>query len=100
MTVALGRNEDRSLEAVDKRPRKATGSKADILFKICKKELGLCEIGLNDVTIADNKYLDDGSMKLSKTLRDMFSVLCETNPTKINDLGKKSLISFIIIIIL
>lgn len=96
MTVALRRNENRSLEALDRRSRKATGSKVDI-FKICKKELGLCEVGLNDVTIADDEYLDDGLMKLSKALRDMFSVLYETNPTKINDLGKKSLISFFIL---
>ncbi|ORE16312.1 hypothetical protein BCV71DRAFT_183703, partial [Rhizopus microsporus] len=91
--VALGRNEDKSLEAVDRRPRKVTGSKVDILFKICKKELSLCEVGLNDVTIADNKYLEEGIMKLLKTLRDMFSALYEANPMKINDLGKISLIS-------
>ena len=65
----------------------------DILFKICKKELSLCEVGLNDVTIADNKYLEEGIMKLLKTLRDMFSALYEANPMKINDLGKISLIS-------
>lgn len=86
VAVALGRNAERSLENVDRRSRKAMGARVDILFKICKKELGSCEVGLDDVTVVDDKYLDDGLVKLPKTLRDMFSVLAERNMSQINNL--------------
>lgn len=49
--VALARNEDRRLEARDKRSRKAIGAKLDILFKVCYNEHGLCEVGKDDVTV-------------------------------------------------
>ncbi|KAI7864966.1 hypothetical protein BDF14DRAFT_1931718 [Spinellus fusiger] len=84
--VALARNEDRGLETRDKRSRKAIGAKLDILFKVCYNEHGLCEVGKDDVTVADDKYLDDGLTKLPKTLRDMMSLLVQKNPRKINSL--------------
>ncbi|KAI7871151.1 hypothetical protein BDF14DRAFT_1978586 [Spinellus fusiger] len=87
VAVALGRNEDRSLEAVRRRSRKATGAKVDILFKICNRELGSCEVGKDNVTIVDDKYLDDGLIKLPKTLRDMLSVLAQKNPAQVNNLS-------------
>lgn len=83
---SLGRNENRSLEGIFRRDRKATGAKVDILFKAGRHEVGCCEVGKDDVLPVDDKYLDDGMMKMPKTLRDMFSRLVETNPAKINDL--------------
>lgn len=56
IVVALGRNEDSNLETVERRSKKATGAKVDILFKICNKELSSCEIEKDNVTIVDDKY--------------------------------------------
>lgn len=86
IAVALGRNRDRSLEAVEKRPRKAMGAKVDIIFKIGGDELGTCEVGKDKVVIADDKYLNDGLTKLPKTLRDMLAILVQKNPAKVNQL--------------
>jgi hypothetical protein len=83
--VALARNEHRGLEAREKRPRKAIGAKLDIVFKIGYDEHGSCEVGKDDVTVADDKYLNDGLIKLPKTLRDM-TLLVQKNPKKINSL--------------
>ncbi|RCH85740.1 hypothetical protein CU098_004977, partial [Rhizopus stolonifer] len=85
--VALGRNEDRCLEAVERRSRKAIGAKVDILFKICKEELGSCEVGKDNITIVDDKYFDDGLVKLPKTLRNMLSLLTQKNPAQVNNLS-------------
>ncbi|KAG1044920.1 hypothetical protein G6F43_011378 [Rhizopus delemar] len=87
VAVALGRNENRCLEAEERRPRKAIGGKVDILFKTCKKELGSCEVGKDSVVIIDSKYFDDGLIKLPKTLRDMLSVLAKENPAQVNNLS-------------
>lgn len=84
--VALARNEHRGLEAREKRPRKAIGAKLDIVFKIGCDEHGSCEVGKDDVTVADEKYLNDGLVKLPKTLRDMMALLVQKNPQKINSL--------------
>lgn len=84
--VALARNEHRGLEAREKRSRKAIGAKLDIVFKIGYNEHGSCEVGKDDVTVADDKYLDDGLIKLPKTLRDMMVLLVQKNPRKINSL--------------
>jgi hypothetical protein len=84
--VALARNENRGLEAREKRPRKAIGAKLDIVFKIGYNEHGCCEVGKDDITVADDKYLDDGLIKLPKTLRDMMALLVQRNPKKINNL--------------
>ncbi|GAA5805937.1 hypothetical protein HPULCUR_011463 [Helicostylum pulchrum] len=45
IAVALDKNDDRKLEAIDKRSRKNVGAKVDILFKICNSEPGSCEVG-------------------------------------------------------
>lgn len=50
ITVALGKNKERRLEAVEKRTRKAIGAKVDILFKVCKDEIGSFEVGNYCVT--------------------------------------------------
>lgn len=47
--VALRKNNYRSLEAIEKRPRKAIGAKGDILFKASNKEPRSIEVGKNDV---------------------------------------------------
>ncbi|SAM00658.1 hypothetical protein [Absidia glauca] len=86
VAVALGRNEDRALEVVERRVRKAMGAKVDILFKAGNDEVGTCEVGKDKVCITDDKYLDDGLIKLPKTLKDMLAVLIQKNPAKINDL--------------
>ncbi|KAI9485629.1 MAG: hypothetical protein EXX96DRAFT_533968 [Benjaminiella poitrasii] len=84
--VALARNEHRGLETRERRPRKAIGAKLDIIFKIGNNEYGSCEVSKHDVTVADDKYLDDGLIKLPKTLRNMMVVVVQNNPSKINDL--------------
>ncbi|KAI9256054.1 hypothetical protein EDC94DRAFT_650450, partial [Helicostylum pulchrum] len=86
VAVALARNEERSIEVTEKRPRKSMGAKVDILFKTCGNEYGVCEAGKDDVTIADDKYIDDGLVKLPKTLRDMLSLLVQKNPDQVNNL--------------
>jgi hypothetical protein len=84
--VALAKNEHRGLEAREKRPRKAIGAKFDIVFRIGCNKHGPYEVGKDDVTVADDKYIDDGLMKLPKTLRDMMVLLVQKSSTKINDL--------------
>ncbi|KAI8378290.1 hypothetical protein EDC96DRAFT_556510 [Choanephora cucurbitarum] len=83
---SLARNQNRCLEGLDKRERKASGAKVDILFKAGRHEVGCYEVGKEDVLSIDDKYLDDGMTKLPKTLRDMLSRLVEVNPTQINKL--------------
>ncbi|RCH97902.1 hypothetical protein CU097_013459 [Rhizopus azygosporus] len=86
-SFALGRNEGRSLELAERRERKSVGAKVDILFK--KKitdEVGCAEVGKYDVLIVDDKYLDNGMIKLPKTLRDMLCTFAEVNRQKINQL--------------
>lgn len=63
------------------------GAKVDILFKVGNNEFGSCEIGRDMVTVADNKYMDDGLVKLPKTLRDMLCMLVNQNPRQINNLS-------------
>lgn len=83
---SIGRNEHRGLEGVGKRERKVTGAKVDILFQAGRYEVGCCEVGKEDVLPIDDIYLDDGTIKLPKTLRDMLSRTMEVNPVKINSL--------------
>ncbi|KAG2211626.1 hypothetical protein INT47_008723 [Mucor saturninus] len=83
---SLGRSESRGLEGLSKRERKVTGAKVDILFKVGHYEVKCCEVGKEDVLPYDNKYLDDGMLKLPKTLRDMFSRLVKVNLVKANSL--------------
>ncbi|CAO3630349.1 unnamed protein product [Mucor hiemalis] len=84
---ALGRNEKRGLEAVERRERKASGAKVDTLFKAGGiHEVGCSEVGKDNVLAIDNKYLDDGIIKLPKTLRHMLKELVRVNPSKINEL--------------
>ncbi|ORE10065.1 hypothetical protein BCV72DRAFT_239100 [Rhizopus microsporus var. microsporus] len=84
--VTLVKNEDGVLEAGDKKSRKTIDAKVDILFEVCYNDHSLCEVGKDDVTVTDNKYLDDRLKKLSKTLRDMMLLLVQKNPRKINNL--------------
>lgn len=83
---SLGRNESRGLEGLSRRERKVTEAKVDILFKAGRHEVGSCEVGKEDVLPIDDKYLDDGMIKLPKTLRDMLSRLVKANPVKVNSL--------------
>ena len=71
VATSMARNNKRSLEAITPRERKIMGSKIDILFTADNNELGACEVGKGDVSTVDDKYLNDGSKKLPKTLRDM-----------------------------
>jgi predicted transcriptional regulator len=68
---SMAKNSKRRLESVTPRGRKVIGSKTDIVFAADKVELGACEVGKGDVSIVDDKYLNDGLRKLPKTLRDM-----------------------------
>jgi hypothetical protein len=86
VAVAIARNNDRSLEGQEKRQRKIMGAKLDILFKNGTDKLGSCEVGKDCVVIVDDKYMDDGLVKLPKALRDMLSALVEKNPAKVNQL--------------
>ncbi|KAI7889498.1 uncharacterized protein EV154DRAFT_538835 [Mucor mucedo] len=84
---AIGRNVKRGLEALERRERKASGAKVDILFKAGGiNEVGCSEIGKDNVLAIDDKYLDDGMIKLPKTLRHMLKELVQVNPSKINEL--------------
>ncbi|KAI9245784.1 hypothetical protein EDC94DRAFT_653518 [Helicostylum pulchrum] len=87
IAVGLARNANRSLETNKKRQRKAVGAKVDILFKVGNNEFGSCEIGRDTVTVADDKYMDDGLVKLPKTLRDILCMLVNQNPRQINNLS-------------
>ncbi|KAI9480652.1 MAG: hypothetical protein EXX96DRAFT_594822 [Benjaminiella poitrasii] len=85
--VALGKNEERDMEAKDRRSRKAVDTKLDILFKIGFNEHDFCKVGKYDVTICDDKYFNDSFIKLPKTLRDMLFLLVQDNPSKVNQLS-------------
>jgi hypothetical protein len=85
VSSVMGRNNDRTLESDEKRERKPVGAKVDILFKkITNEEVGCAEVGKHDVLVIDDKYLDDGMVKLPKTLKDILYLLVEVNPHKIN----------------
>jgi hypothetical protein len=86
VAVAVFKNGNRSLETNEKRPRKNMGAKLDILFKCGSVEVGSSEVGKDDVIEADDKYFDDGLVKLPKTLRDMLAALVRKNPAQINGL--------------
>ncbi|CAO3626476.1 unnamed protein product [Mucor hiemalis] len=45
-----------------------------------------CEVGISGVTVVDDKYLNDGFVKLPKTLKGMLEAQVEINPAKANDL--------------
>lgn len=81
----LARNIERNLEAVEKRPRKAMGARMDILFKRGNVELGCSEIGKDNVSNVDDKYLADALVKLPKTLRNMLYAINTKNPDQINN---------------
>lgn len=83
---SMAKNNKRSLEAITPRERKRIGSKLDILFTADKNELGACEVGKEDVSIIDDKYLNDGSKKLPNTLREMLVAQISINPDKANSL--------------
>ncbi|KAI7891669.1 uncharacterized protein EV154DRAFT_420130, partial [Mucor mucedo] len=84
--VSSAKNAGRSIEAIERRPRKIMGSKLDILFKAGIYELGSCEVGKHDVEETDDKYINDGLLKLPKTLKDMLSLQVRTNINNINAL--------------
>ncbi|CAO3654337.1 unnamed protein product [Cunninghamella echinulata] len=80
------KNETRQLERIEKRKSKAMGSKTDVLFKYGFLELGCAEVGIGRISTFDNKYMNDGMIKLPKTLRDIMVSLVEYNGDKINNL--------------
>lgn len=82
---AIARNEGRSVEFMMRRERKAVGAKVDILFKKINYEYGCTEEGKHEVLSIDDKYLNDGMIKLPQTLRDMLCSLVEVNPNKLNE---------------
>lgn len=82
VTVSIARNANRSLELTERRTRKAAGAKVDILFRHGYDELGCCEMGKDKVTPVDDKYIDDGYIKLTKTFRDILSSLTSQNPAQ------------------
>ncbi|KAI7862386.1 hypothetical protein BDF14DRAFT_1974524 [Spinellus fusiger] len=84
--VSFAKNAGRSIEAIEHRPRKAMGAKLDILFKAGIYEVGSWEVGKHDVEETDDKYINNGLLKLPKTLRDMLAVQVRRNSSKINDL--------------
>lgn len=86
IAVSLGRNAKRSLGAVDRRPRKAMGTKLDILFKASVYELGSCEVDKHDVEEGDDKYINDSLLKLPKVLKDMLRMQARSSPCNINSL--------------
>lgn len=85
--MTLARNSTRSLQTEKRRQRKALGAKVDILLKVENNELGSSEVGKDTVTIADDKEMDDGLVKLPKTLRDTLCMLIKKNPHQMNNLS-------------
>ncbi|CEG80531.1 hypothetical protein RMATCC62417_14853 [Rhizopus microsporus] len=85
VAVALGRNKERGLEAVERRTRKAMGARFDILFKVLSRELGSDEAGKSKITAAHDKCLNNGLCKLPKTLHDMLSLLVEESLMQVNN---------------
>lgn len=81
------KNSKRRLEAVQARQNKVMGSRMDILFVHGNKELGCVEVGKQLTTNMDDKYMDDGMIKMPKSLRDMLSCLVQKNPDKINNVA-------------
>lgn len=74
--VALAKNEKRGLEARERRQRKAVGAKLDIVFKMCYNEHGSCEVGKDDVTVADDSSSESTlSCKKSSDILKMLSLI-------------------------
>lgn len=86
IAVGLARIANGSLETNKKWQRKAVRAKVDILFKVGNNEFGSCAIERDTVTVANDKYMDDGLAKLPKTLRDMLCMLLNQYPRQINNL--------------
>lgn len=86
IATSLAKNNKRSLEAITPRGRKIMGSRVDIVFTADEIELGACEVGKGNVSIVDDKYLNDGLKKLPKTLRDILVTQITINPDKTNSL--------------
>lgn len=82
VTVSLGRNEERGLESVERRPIKKMGTRIDAL-RIGKNELGSCEVEKNNV----DPYLGGGLLKLPKMLRDILCMLATSNLNKVNNIA-------------
>jgi hypothetical protein len=84
--VSFAKNSGRSVEVIEQRSRKVIDAKIDTLFKAGVYELGSCKVGKYDVEEIDDEYINDGLLKLPKTLRDMLAVQVRSNSSKINDL--------------
>ncbi|KAI8993530.1 hypothetical protein BDB01DRAFT_331714 [Pilobolus umbonatus] len=89
---SLARNKNRALEVIEKRSRKIMGARMDILFERGAMELGCCEIGKDDVKHVDDKYLNDGLVKLPKSLKDILCVLVNYNQSQINNISAVGLL--------
>lgn len=64
----------------------------DVIYKHEGFEIGCVEIGKDSITRTDNRYMNDGMIKLPKCLRDMFYILVNEHSEKINNLATYSLI--------
>ncbi|KAI9301131.1 hypothetical protein BJ944DRAFT_243553 [Cunninghamella echinulata] len=84
-SISKRKNETPQLERIDKRKSKAMDSGMDILFKYGFLELGCVEAGIGQISTYDNKYMNDGMIKLPKALRDIMVSLVEYNGDNINN---------------
>lgn len=62
------------------------GSRTDLLYCWNGNELGGAEFGKQQTSQTTDKYLDDGSVKLPNTLKEMFCLQAERRPDLINKL--------------
>lgn len=75
-------DKDRSISELT--TRKRFGAKVDFLFEGSDYELGAIEVGCRS-DVNGNKCLTVASLKLPKTLKDMFGSLAEIAPGKIRE---------------
>ncbi|KAG0180084.1 hypothetical protein DFQ28_006752 [Apophysomyces sp. BC1034] len=82
--TAKRKNNRHQLEAIERRQQRVMGTRVDILFKYGGMELGCAEVGKELITTVDDKYMNDGMMKLPKSLRDMLSSLVDSSQDQVN----------------
>ncbi|CAO3606581.1 unnamed protein product [Mucor hiemalis] len=81
----IRKNTIRVLATSEKRTNRLMGHRIDTIYKHEDYELGCIEVGKDSVSTTDNKYLDDGMIKLPKCVKDMLCVLINDHPGKADD---------------
>ncbi|CAO3679992.1 hypothetical protein G6F70_008432 [Rhizopus microsporus] len=89
---AARQNQNQALATTERRANRTMGHRIDVIYKYKGFKLGCIEIGNDSITRTDNRYMNDGMIKLPKCLGDMFYILANEHPERINNLVTYNLI--------